>query len=803
MRIFGVILGLLIALPVRAATTATDCSYNAVRAALAIAPVNTTVIVPAGTATWSQQMPITRGVTLQGAGIGATVITLAVPNTGGNFNGGAILVNHSDPCEISGFTFQGDGSRNAFAISWSPGGGKVTNCKFDGFQIALYDNNSFGGAFQCQFVNNQVSGRVYGDSIGCINWDTYYPIAFNSTNYFFFEDCSFTINTSFGSGSHTFVSSGQGSSYVVRHCTFAWSADQLSPAFDWHGDQATDGTRGNLSSQIYGNTFAISGSGSLNNLVDARGGQSLVYSNVITGGTFGGANQIRYREEYPSGTSACGGTYFDVVTNAWDCVNSWNGNALTGYCEANCSLMSYHLMTCFSPYTAPPYPHSLNTGGGLPPPPPDPGQFTFLATPYTVSQSGGQAIVTVNRSGGSGAVTVTVATSDGTAHAPHDYVAKSIVLSWADVTTGARTFGVVVNNTGDTSLTPIAFNVTMSAATGGATIAGTNPTTMTINMPPPPTTFDFAIASVNPASGVAISVTTDVNGAGMGATTMTRTYNQGRSVTLTAPATVGANTFTRWLKDGVLLSASASVTVTADANHTFTAVYGTPPPPTFFPLTITSTPNGAAITVTPVDANGAGNGTTAFSRTYASNTTVNVTAPASGFIRWQLDGVNYTTSAATNLLMLAAHTLNAVYTSTNGGTLAFPAPGNVSVSSAAGSVTLQVQASGSSNIGRTVHWTTQSASATPGVDYTTASGTLTWPVNNNGTQPITVTILPTGAIGGPPRVFRVLLDTATGGAAIGLAVAAVSITPLQITGVQATLSPSGSLKIQGSVTVGR
>jgi parallel beta-helix repeat protein len=63
----------------------------------------------------------------------------------------------------------------------------------------------------------------------------------------------------------------------------------------------------------------------------------------------------------------------------------------------------------------------------------------------------------------------------------------------------------------------------------------------------PPTTNLLTIASANPSSGVSISVSPNDNSAqGDGTTQFTRTYNNGTSVTLTAPSTAGGNTFSSW-----------------------------------------------------------------------------------------------------------------------------------------------------------------------------------------------------------------------------------------------------------------
>jgi len=95
------------------------------------------------------------------------------------------------------------------------------------------------------------------------------------------------------------------------------------------------------------------------------------------------------------------------------------------------------------------------------------------------------------------------------------------------------------------------------------------------------TSQSLTVASSNPSSGVSITVTpNDINGQGNGVTTFARSYNTNATVTLTAPATAGANNFQKWQKDGADFTTNSTVNVTMDTNHTMTAVYtptgGTP-----------------------------------------------------------------------------------------------------------------------------------------------------------------------------------------------------------------------------------
>ena len=176
----------------------------------------------------------------------------------------------------------------------------------------------------------------------------------------------------------------------------------------------------------------------------------------------------------------------------------------------------------------------------------------------------------------------------------------------------------------------------------------------------------LTVASSNPNSGVAITVTpSDNNGLSNGTTQFTRTYDQFATVTVNAPGTVGDLVFQKWQKDGVDSSFTAVTIVQMDVNHTMTAVYA--PPPTFV-LTVSSTnpSSGVPINVSPNDNGGLGNGTTQFTRTYPQFSTVTLTAPINGggnnfFVKWQRNGVDDTNNRTTSVNMNSNQTMTAVY----------------------------------------------------------------------------------------------------------------------------------------------
>jgi len=428
------------------------------------------------------------------------------------------------------------------------------------------------------------------------------------------------------------------------------------------------------------------------------------------------------------------------------------------------------------------------------------GSFAFSVSSQTVVQNTGQAIITVNRNGGaSGAVTVTATTANGTASAGTHYTATTQVLSWSDGQIGARSFAVPIS-TVPTSTSDLTFTVGLSSATGGASISTPSTQTITIQMNRP-TAYLFSIGSLLPNSGVAITVSpSDINGQANGTTAFTRSFYSGTSVTLTAPSTAGGNSFLKWLKDGADLSGSQSVVTTADAAHTYTAVYG-PPPPNVFTLTINSIPTGKAITVSPSDTTGATNGTAPFTRSYTDGTVVSLTAPSSGFAKWQKNGTDHALTAATTVTVDASYTMTAIYNVANAGTIALSAP-SYQTHETNGTVVITANRTGGTNTTTAVSYATASGSAVAGTDFTSVSGTLSWGANENGAKTFSVPIINSGTFATKPRSFTVMIANPTNGAQLGLSQATVSISMLIPIGVGTAVRIGGHTVYGGNVSFG-
>ena len=107
--------------------------------------------------------------------------------------------------------------------------------------------------------------------------------------------------------------------------------------------------------------------------------------------------------------------------------------------------------------------------------------------------------------------------------------------------------------------------------------------------PPPPATYVLTVNSVNPTSGVAIvAAPADNNGTTSGSTSFNLIYNTGTSVTLTAPATSGGNTFASWT--GCATATTVTCNATMTSNTAVIANYNGPAI-----TSITVTPNTAII----------------------------------------------------------------------------------------------------------------------------------------------------------------------------------------------------------------
>ncbi len=261
--------------------------------------------------------------------------------------------------------------------------------------------------------------------------------------------------------------------------------------------------------------------------------------------------------------------------------------------------------------------------------------------------------LTVNSSNPASGVTITVSPADinsassGSTSFTRTYDSGASVTLTAPATSGSGTFS---SWSGCTSASTVTCTVTMSANT-----------TVTANYTAAPTTYTLTVDSTNPASGVAITVSpADVNSASNGTTSFTRTYDSGASVTLTASATSGGNTFSSWT--GCTTTSTVTCMVTMSANTTVTANYATPT----YGLTVSSSnpTSGVFIHAAPADNGGNSSGETPSTFTYNAGASVTLTAPTTSagntFSSWT--GCTSASTVTCNVTLNANTTVTANYT---------------------------------------------------------------------------------------------------------------------------------------------
>jgi hypothetical protein len=346
-----------------AVITAASVSLTDVTTAITLAADGDTVVVPAGTATWSSTVLVTKGITIQGAttvdtsgtGLGS-VNDQTIIVDGGSI--GNIITGTFTPAQsfrLTGFTFR-NGTGTTFhnigiAVTGTCPSVHIDHCHFDhlyrvdqfsvsGWIYGVIDHcrwDSVNGAVNIHIAHDTWNNTKYGDG----SWaDLPY---FGSEKFFFIEDN--VMNTLAGVNGN--VDCNQGGRYVERYNKLFNSC----PAT--HGNDSGGRARSSRVLEFYNNTINYTFAWPGNQI---RGGTAVVHHNTLTGSitglfalkcyrtwltfsVFGGANGHNVFDSndphglYGSGTAASpttsGGTgTITDVTKSW-AINQWANYSLT------------------------------------------------------------------------------------------------------------------------------------------------------------------------------------------------------------------------------------------------------------------------------------------------------------------------------------------------------------------------------------------------------------------------------------------------------------------------------------------
>jgi hypothetical protein len=292
---------------------AASCGRTDVQSAINIAKPGDTVVIPAGTCTWTAQVLVSeKAITLQGAGVGQTIIR-------NGYSSGAMLAFHFRAGQattfLTGITFDAarldTGSNPVVSLS---GGGtnqfrlhhfSMTNLLERGIAIDMDGREMSGVVDHCTMEMPVTSGGSKAISIfgagGGDHTPFSRPLALGTNTYIFIEDCTFT----FGGPNDGALDAYNGARYVFRH-------NVVTNTNVSHHGADSGGYRSTHSFEIYNNSFSSSVRDRMHYF---RGGTGVVFNNSYTGNysTFEITNYRSDESHAPWGQ--CNGS------------SSWDGNA--------------------------------------------------------------------------------------------------------------------------------------------------------------------------------------------------------------------------------------------------------------------------------------------------------------------------------------------------------------------------------------------------------------------------------------------------------------------------------------------
>ncbi len=238
-----------------------------------------TINVSAGTATWASGISYTKGISIIGAGIGNTVITV-----GGTDAFSITPSTNSYLTRISGFTFNLD---NHWGIHCD--NNKSLPPKYNiRIDHNRFTNSNVGGAavesWDCRGVidNNITDNIIYpfrvgwGTKGGGWNWQNLSEIIYGTA-----KDNMYVEDNVISGVSTCVENSGEGGRYAFRYNTIIPAAD-MYPIFDIHNWQASDDCA-SMGAEVYGNR--VNWGSHTGYVMSWRGGRlNHMYNNYVTTG---------------------------------------------------------------------------------------------------------------------------------------------------------------------------------------------------------------------------------------------------------------------------------------------------------------------------------------------------------------------------------------------------------------------------------------------------------------------------------------------------------------------------------------
>jgi hypothetical protein len=337
-------------LPGATTVNANSAAQSDVAAAIASAADGDIVAIPGGTAVWTRSLRVKKGMTIQGAGVGNTIIKDGVRS-------GPLLdcsLATGKLTRITGIEFQ-DGGRSGnelggiLKITGSNTNGsqfRMDHCQFDDLNGMIVLNTVIGVIDHNTFIRASKNGDsivVYDTfwndgALGDASWadDT----QFGTDRFLFIEDNVFRNN---GDGLHGVTDSYAGARFVVRYNQI------FDEAVYTHGTESNGRARGTRAVEVYNNNYV--GTNRNRFVGQMRSGVILFHDNTITGywkelteftlqayrlddvfAPWGGADGTNHWDvnsgPFYSGTASIGGNHTVSVSGSPWSTNQWIGHTI-------------------------------------------------------------------------------------------------------------------------------------------------------------------------------------------------------------------------------------------------------------------------------------------------------------------------------------------------------------------------------------------------------------------------------------------------------------------------------------------
>ena len=274
---------------------AADLTPEAVGKAIDAAKDGDIVQLPAGTAVWSKRgwhtghSPKVKAITIQGAGIDKTIITVDKSKSGNTYF--ELEGVEGKPFRVTGITL--DGSLHPDEASWgalmSISGTcknfRIDHCKFKNFDVMLMingggDRDTYGLVDHCYFDGQLSHGGclqpICYSGPGAPNYRK--PLSLGTAQAMYFEDNEVNLRGAVATGDNPFIVAINAARVVIRHNKIVNAEIEIyGPGQRKHGCQT---------SEIYDNQFATVDGGRPGGFIFIAAGAAIVFNNTVTGATY-------------------------------------------------------------------------------------------------------------------------------------------------------------------------------------------------------------------------------------------------------------------------------------------------------------------------------------------------------------------------------------------------------------------------------------------------------------------------------------------------------------------------------------